>query len=384
MKRLAFTLVELLVVMLVIALLIVLVLPTAGTIVARTRMTICANNLSRLGEAFVLAKDTPGGPSGKANYPEASNWPGVPANAVSTQAIYLCPEDIAYGTPQAPADKVREQPLKSKLKKLEYDCGIGRWPADTVFASPEVAYFPPEAMLVASVDPSFPIMTLYTSIQGTNSRGSFVDFHFQDDPTLRHIDQTSLGFHTGNLDSDGMIRVYTDGTAYVPWATSHYDPENYTAIIPSIYKGVTCTTGWNPATHLNTCGNMNDLYYDGKPAFGTDPVIRYRRGQYTKIEGWGAPAGASAVPGPGVVLISTNYAINSRINRFAFNDPPIVLVDYKDTTVVDLDSAVTAETILLKSARHLGKVNYLKTDGTVKTASPLEISPRLYPARWNP
>ncbi|MCE5325449.1 MAG: prepilin-type N-terminal cleavage/methylation domain-containing protein [Planctomycetaceae bacterium] len=380
MKRLAFTLVELLVVIVVIALLAVLVLPTSGNVMARTRMTVCANNLDRLGQAFVLAKDTPGGPSGKASYPEASAWPGVPANAVSTQAIYLCPEDVAYGTPQAPASPMREAPLKTKLGKLEYDCGIGRWPIDTFLPSPQVALFPPQAMLVVSVDPSFPIMNLYSSIQGTDSRGSYVDYHFEDDPTCRHINQSNLGFHSGQFDSDGTLRLYADGSIYVPWGTS--DP-NWPTVKTWIYNGVTHTNGWNPADYLNTCGNQNDLFYKDKPAFGTDSVIRFHRGQWTKVDGWGGAAPAAQDDGS-VVKISTNYAINSRIDRCAFNDPPIVLVDYKDTTIVDMDNTVTAETILLKSARHLGKVNYLKADGTVRTASPLEISPRLYPARWTP
>ena len=54
MKRKAFTLVELMVVIAIIALLVSILLPSLSSVISLTRATICMNNLNKLGQAFVL------------------------------------------------------------------------------------------------------------------------------------------------------------------------------------------------------------------------------------------------------------------------------------------------------------------------------------------
>ena len=61
-----------------------------------------------------------------------------------------------------------------------------------------------------------------------------------------------------------------------------------------------------------------------------------------------------------------------------------MLVDYKKKTIVEVDTPVVAEERLMESARHLGKLNYLMADGSVRSAWPADISPRLKPELWKP
>ena len=61
-----------------------------------------------------------------------------------------------------------------------------------------------------------------------------------------------------------------------------------------------------------------------------------------------------------------------------------MIVDYKEEIIVEVDTPLEAEKILLNSGRHLEKVNYLRTDGSVRTAWPLALSPQLYPELWKP
>ncbi|MCP4377626.1 MAG: hypothetical protein GY794_15790, partial [bacterium] len=69
--------------------------------------------------------------------------------------------------------------------------------------------------------------------------------------------------------------------------------------------------------------------------------------------------------------------------KYRSGDGCIVLVDYQETAV-NVDDPATAEGLLLDSARHSGKVNSLLSDGSIRSSSPLEISPLLHPKAWRP
>ncbi len=94
MKRNAFTLVELLVVVAIIGLLITLLLPSLTQVRALYQETICRNNLHQLSLAFgvaqgkATAQNTAGG---SPPYPDPSNWPNIPFQICPTSSIYLCP-----------------------------------------------------------------------------------------------------------------------------------------------------------------------------------------------------------------------------------------------------------------------------------------------------
>ncbi|MDP6636876.1 MAG: hypothetical protein QGG42_18405, partial [Phycisphaerae bacterium] len=61
----------------------------------------------------------------------------------------------------------------------------------------------------------------------------------------------------------------------------------------------------------------------------------------------------------------------------------IVLVDYQES-MVNIDDRSGSASRLLQSARHFERVNYLLSDGSVKTASPMQISPQTNIEAWLP
>ncbi len=120
---------------------------------------------------------------------------------------------------------------------------------------------------------------------------------------------------------------------------------------------------------VNTCGDLNAIYYMDEPAFGSDGKVRHHRGMSYQLPDWGERI--------------TNYGISSNAYKYPVGSDRIVLVDYEERTIVNIDTPLKAEELLLKSGRHPGgKVNYLKSGGGVRTATPLEISPRLQTGLW--
>ena len=92
MKQSAFTLIELLIVVVVIALLAILMIPTMGSAPRMARQVQCASNLGQIGAAFSVAQSMVSR-QGKPMYPTVYEWPMVPQTAVENGAIFLCPED---------------------------------------------------------------------------------------------------------------------------------------------------------------------------------------------------------------------------------------------------------------------------------------------------
>ena len=128
MRRKAFTLTELMVVVAVIALLLAVVMPSMTSVLAMGRATICRNNLHNLAAAFVASAHArnPAGDAGTTSddvariYPEPMRWPGIPSDAVPEAAMYRCPDDML------------KRSLADCLKKLEYRCPYGYYPMDTM------------------------------------------------------------------------------------------------------------------------------------------------------------------------------------------------------------------------------------------------------------
>ena len=95
MRRNAFTLVELLVVVAIIGLLVAMLIPSLDAARHLALSAICRGNLNQIGKAFQAADaatpPSPGGPRLPLFQPRS--WPGVPMNVVSTPRMYLCPEE---------------------------------------------------------------------------------------------------------------------------------------------------------------------------------------------------------------------------------------------------------------------------------------------------
>jgi len=320
------------VVVAVIALLLAVVMPSMTSVLAMGRATICRNNLHNLAAAFVASAHAriPAGDSGTTGgdfaliYPQAMQWPGIPSDAVPEMAMYECPDDIT------------KRSLAECLKKLEYRCPYGYYPMDTM-----EGYGPAGGSL------------WYLARRGSDSLGAYTEYLLEDDPGTPTSGQLSqLNFH-GWVDTDGAVRVYDIGKVL-------------------IFDSIPTTPDWSGAHcpgAMNSCGDLNAIYFEGKPAFGTDGQVKYHRGKIYDIPGWDAG--------------ETNYGINSYAYMQNWGSKSIVLVDYKEL-IVDIDDAVKTEDLLIKSGRHLGRVNYLTGDGAVHTAMPLSLSPRLAREKWVP
>jgi len=95
-KRRAFTLVELLVVVAVIVLLIAILLPELSAARSLARDALCRGNLRQVGAGFELVasqgryqKDR----TAAMRYPQPERWPTIPYNCVPQEQLFLCPED---------------------------------------------------------------------------------------------------------------------------------------------------------------------------------------------------------------------------------------------------------------------------------------------------
>jgi len=338
MKRRAFTLIELLVVVALIALLAVLMAPAFNNIVRQYYDTQCRNNLKRIGDAFVMStqsgKMTKSGavpavqtPGSKGLFPTAMLWPAVPANVVAEDDILLF---------QCPEDEVKQASVQGSLKSVEYESPYGYYPLDTIGEG-----------------------NCYKSRRGRNSKGPYTDYMMQDDEGTGG--QYAMMHFDGWVDSDGMARIYDYGEIYVfsnlpadtqgsnpPWLASH-------------------GPGW--PDRINTCGNTNKIRYMGEPSLNGDGRMQSARGQSYTLANWGEKI--------------TNYGMNTSAYRYDSGGGCLVLVDYQES-MADPSSPNATEKLLIQSARHFGRVNYLLSDGSVKTDTPMAVSPRFNLGLWRP
>lgn len=323
-----FTLVELLVVIAIIVLLLAVIAPSFSNALAMGRATTCRNNLQKLGQAFSLsstsrAQKGSGGIIGgnvRDVYPEAAIWPSIPRDAVPDAGIYACPEDEVIET------------LAGSLADVEYESPFGRFPLD----GPGT------------------FETMFKSRRGNDAKGAYTEYLFQDDQTAQW-DQMSFN---GWVDIDGGCRIYDSGVVHV-WDNIQLESAGSVPDWTGAYFGY--------PTGINTCPDINNLLYRGPGAFNGDPKLQNHRGENWPLPDWG---------------VGTNYGINSYASKASFGSTIIVLVDYTDT-IVDVDYPADAQGFLLDSARHPGmKVNYLRANGSVTPATPLEISPLIEIEKW--
>ncbi|MCP4374736.1 MAG: prepilin-type N-terminal cleavage/methylation domain-containing protein [bacterium] len=331
MKRNAFTLVELLVVIALVALLATLLMPSLTAAMSKYRDVQCRNNLNEIWKGFVLACDPAKGTtavlgaSASGEYPTAWTWPSIPRNVVENIELYACPED-----------EIKQASVTGSLRTVEYESPYGYYPLDTIGNG-----------------------NCYKSRRGRDARGPYTEYIMQDDEgTGGQYAQMSFN---GWIDTDGGARIYDDGAILI-----------FSNLIEQTSGSVPAWTnnhgpGW--PNRINTCGNTNSIRYMGEPSLTGNGRMQSARGQTFTFPNWGENL--------------TNYGMNTYAYKYRSGDGCIVLVDYQETAV-NVDNPVAAEGMLLDSARHSGKVNALRSDGSIKSASPLEISPLLHPGAWRP
>ena len=345
MKRNAFTLVELMVVIAIIALLVAILLPSMSSVMSVTRSALCMNNLNKLSQAFALSSSSRavggGGGVGMGTgavvfpYPDSMLWPGVPKESVADPTVFVCPEDPA---------KDKGGDVKDMFALLEYRNELGSFKMNNVGGR----------------------AFLYISRTGVDAaRGPYTEFLLEDDAG-NYGQFDALNFN-GWWDSDGYVRIYHSGYCWVPASIPQEERSKYTG-----------ANGAGYPDSCNSCGNTNEIWFRGKPAFGSNGQVSTNRGQ---------------VGLPGYKLMDwsvwkTNYGISSEVYRYAYGAKALLLVDYPEL-IVDLEAPLTVDTKLaggvgVGGARHLGKVNGLSADGSVAANMPLNISPRLHPEAWAP
>jgi prepilin-type processing-associated H-X9-DG protein len=325
------------VVIAIIALLVAILLPSMSSVISVTRAAICMNNLSKLGQAFALASGSRAvsGSTGTGAvvfpYPDSLLWPGVPKEAVADPVIFVCPED------DGKEGKVRSGNVQDMFALLEYVNELGRFKMNTVGSR----------------------AFLYISQTGVDAvYGPYTEFLLEDDNDQQYAD---LNFN-GWWDSDGYVRVYHSGNIWVPASMPQEERSKYPGAHGAGYPD-----------SMNSCGNKNEIWFRGKPAFGTNAQVSNYRGQVNR---------------PGYKLMEwsvwmTNYGISSVVYQYPYSAKALLLVDYPEF-IVDLEAPLDVDKKLIQGARHLGKVNGLWADGSVNANMPLNISPSLRPEAWAP
>jgi len=343
MKRKAFTLVELMVVIAVIALLVAILLPSMSSVMSVTRATICKSNLNKLGQAFSLASGSRavsgGGGAGFGTagvlfpYPEPMLWPGVPKEAVADTVIFKCPEEPA---------KDSGGNVQDMFALLEYRNRYGSFKMNNVGGK----------------------AFLYISRTGVDTQyGPYTEFMFQNDDNNGQFEKMDFN---GWWETDGYVRIYHSGYCWVPASMPQEERYKYPGAGDPGYPD-----------KLNSDPDTDQIWFRGKPAFGADGQVSTNRDNNRpgyKLADWS--------------VWKTNYGISSVVYQYSYGAKALLLVDYPEL-IVDLEAPLAVDTKLsggvgVGGARHLGKVNGLLADGTVTANMPLNISPRLRPEAWAP
>jgi len=213
MRRNAFTLVEVMIVIAVIALLLMILLPSYQRAAAMTRATICRNNLAKLSTAFATHAGGAGASTIKGAFglPASDVWPAVPYDVCPVTALFTCPE------------------MEEK----------------SIFALPKN---PLEGLTYACTNRNFEIPITEVGIgglhigtrRGQDSRAPYIEIVLEDV-------ETRISTNTfDHDDGDGLMRVYLESNGKVVIKLLNY-----------------------------SCGEKNCMRYKGKPLYPdetTDPI----------------------------------------------------------------------------------------------------------------
>ncbi len=323
MKKRAFTLTELMVVISIIALLVMVVSPTLTTTWRVARRTLCQNNLAKLSTVLAQASGAnfshPNNISQITEYfPDWQMWPAQAFTAINDPAVFRCPED----------DSPKTLDYSSVHKRVEFRSTYGGGVAITLATQLGDNYY-------------------YLGRTGSDPvKGKYTEYVFEE---AGRILTYGWDFWVITNHNDGFIRIYEMTGELVVLACN--------------------------------CGGDNQLWIDNKPAFGPDTSNL----NYTQLN---RNVGKTLKLGSGVSTLAS-YGVNSFAHRYPYSSSVLVLMDYKsdDLTIsmsADPDEPTKVREQLLKSLRHLGRLNMLKADGSVQTAGLSQIDPAQNRPLWNP
>ena len=316
MKRNAFTLVEILVVIAVIALLLMILMPSYQQAAAMTRATLCRNNLAKISTAFATHASGAAASTlkGVFSLPSADLWPGVPYSVCPVKTLFICPEKeeeekSSYNKPTNPLEGLQylNRPRGWNIPFTEV--GLGKM------------YF--------------------GTRRGRDSRGEYIECGMDDNSPVD-------ADYMDNDGSDGLIRVYLEPNGRVVAKLMKYN----------------CAGG-----------ESNCVLYKGKPLFPDNVYTNPNDERY----GWLGPGASKSSLLVEAVLfkgVQCSYGINERSGELRYGTGRVLLVDY-DKMIVDLSNAECPKLLSTAAQRHLGKLNMLLTDGAVRATGPTQIDPLL-------
>jgi len=317
MNRRAFTLVELLVVIVILGLLLALLMPAGQQVWAAARITICRNNLYHIYQTFgTAAADARLSNSGQTPFfPKPDAWIITSISYSETGNILLCPET---------ADKVQQGTLGNPLSHLVYVHRVRQF---------QVAFDDPGHQ-------GYGNMNLGTWT-GSDERGDYIEIGINDNVPVTE------NYWSQGESHDGIIRVYLNDGGKTIAKLMRY-----------------------------SCGEYNCVLFDGKPLFvaPSDPVDVTNSA--SQMYGWLGP-GSSKVGMEfelGSAATSTcSYGMAKGAELFGTGHHKILVMDY-DKPIVD-PTVSASHDLLLKAGRHMGKINILFTDGSIISFGPTEIDP---------
>lgn len=319
-KRSGFTLVEVMVVLMVLALLVAMLLPSVSKAVSVARATACRNNLGQIGSGFGLQIGSLDGSVSLAGirFPAAETFPTIPNNVLMSPETFVCPEADVHGQFGYETDA-------DALEGLVYAC---------------------------------------------RNRGFEVAFN---DPAHAGLDKPgnmNLGWRTGQDAQGEYIEVGTDDNEIV---TARYmDHDGHDGIL-RVYKNIDGKRVIKLVKY--NCGEANCIMYQGKPVFvgpGDPPGVTTAG---SDIYGWMGPGTSKngmVVTLKGLFTWCT-YGMARGSERYRLPSRKILVMDY-DKSIIDPWASDTAE-LLQEAARHLGRVNVLMADTSVRCFGPTEIDP---------
>jgi len=321
MKKRAFTLTELMVVIGIIALLVMVVSPTLTTAWNMARRSICQNNLAKLSTVMAQASGAnfsrPNNVSQLTEYfPDWQMWPAQAYSMVKETALFQCPED----------DAPPIQDYSLLRKRVVY-----RYPGVEINLTSVLGdnnYY----LGRTGVDPA---------------KGKYYEYVFESIGNILGWAAKLGSYWIPTNHNDGYIRIY-----------------DMTGELLVVSCNCTCNT---------------QLWIDNKPAFGTDPSNLYHTQMQRNV-------GKTVKIGNGIGGL-TSYGVNSFAHRYPYGSSTLVLMDYEGDGVMmslDPDEPAKVRQQLLKSLRHLGRLNMLKADGSVQTVGLSSIDPAQNRPLWNP
>jgi len=327
MNRRAFTLVELLVVIVILGLLLALLVPAGQQAWAVARTTICRNNLYHIYQTFGTAaadsRLSNSAASGQTPFfPKPVDWMGTAIKYSETSNILVCSETD---------DKVQVGvPAGNPLSRMVYVHNVSATPLHF-----EIRFDDPSHQ-------GFGKMNLGTWT-GSDARGEYIEIGLNDNSPITE------NYYSSSESHDGIIRVYLNDGGKVFAKLMKY-----------------------------SCGEYNCVLYDGKPLFPggvTDPAsseygwLKGKVGMEVELEG---TAGVCS------------YGMAKGAELFGTGHHKILVMDY-DKSIVD-PTVSASHDLLLKAGRHFGRINILFTDGSIISFGPTEIDP-LIPGNayfWSP